>query len=94
MTRGVLIFTIAVLGGSPALAAPSCIGSGGTFPIGADDVPSETLQIEQDLANLRTRGIEALTAERTSLECIRITRREDGVLVTEYYDPSSFKQVE
>ena len=94
MTRAVLVLLLVGLGATPAAAVPSCLGSGGTYPIGENDLPSETLQVEQDIENLRTRGIRALTAVRTGFECIEITRRVEGRVVTEYYDPSSFKRVE
>jgi hypothetical protein len=46
------------------------------------------------LLQARSRGINADTAERTWLDCVKITRRENGRWVTEYYDPRTWRLVE
>ena len=88
-----LALVILAAGIAPALANPNCLGRGGTLALDDHGRPSESVQAEIDLRHLRSRGIRASTAERTWLECIKITRLQDGRWSTEYYDPSSFQQI-
>lgn len=92
---GFIAAALLCAGVSPALADPSCLGSdnrgfsvSGRFAIGKI---SEADQAQFDIMEARRHGIDAATAERTWLECIKITRREDGRWVTEYYDPRTWE---
>jgi hypothetical protein len=49
---------------------------------------------QRRLLRARSHGIDAETAERTHLDCIKITRRDNGRWVTEYYDTHSWELVE
>jgi hypothetical protein len=55
---------------------------------------SEQDDLDFLLLQARSHGIDADTAERTHLDCIKITRRDNGRWVTEYYDPRSWELVE
>jgi hypothetical protein len=82
---------------SPALAYPNCLNSSGArlhveFGFGTGDL-SEADRNEFDLMNARSHGIDARTAERTNLDCVLITRIENGRWVMEYYDPRSWELV-
>jgi hypothetical protein len=80
---------------SPALAYPNCLNSSNgarlhvEFGIGTGNF-TEQDQMDFDLMQARAHGIDAETAERTHLDCVKITRIEDGRWVTEYYDPRSW----
>lgn len=93
-----LVLAIAVLvaaATSPALAYPNCLSGGGfSVSIGAGfGELSEADAARFDLMRLRRRGIDAQTAERTWLDCLKVTRIENGSWVTEYYDPRTYEQV-
>jgi hypothetical protein len=88
------------LGTAPALAYPSCLAGGGPglrIEFGASFGTgkfSEQDDMDFLLLQARSRGINADTAERTWLDCVKITRRENGRWVTEYYDPRTWRLVE
>lgn len=84
--------TLAAAG--PALAYPNCLTGGGvSVEIGIGDF-SEQDRMEFDLLQARRHGIDAETAERTWLDCVKITRIEDGRWITEYYDPRTWELVQ
>jgi hypothetical protein len=97
MIRSFALAVLLAAAASPALAYPSCLNSGGAglhveFGIGTGDF-SEQDQMDFDLMNARSHGIDAETAERTHLGCVKITRIENGRWVTEYYDPRDWELV-
>jgi hypothetical protein len=102
MIRAAALALILAAGATPALADPNCLGGGGGggirlhlglgFEAGNDDF-TEQDQMDFDVLTLRSYGIDAETAERTWLGCIKVTRREGGRWVTEYYDPDTMSQV-
>ena len=96
MIRLAAIASMLVLTTAPALADPNCLMSGGpglrvSIGIGTGTF-SERERAEFDVMRLRRHGIDADTAERTWLGCIKVTRREAGRWVTEYYDPQTLEQ--
>jgi hypothetical protein len=88
------------LGTAPVLAYPNCLTGGGPglrIEFGASFGTgkfSEQDDMDLLLLQARSRGIDADTAERTHLNCVKITRRENGRWLTEYYDPRSWQLVE
>lgn len=82
----------------PAIADPNCLGGGAPgvhislgFQVGADFTEAE--QAEFDKMRLRQQGIDADTAERTWLGCLKVTSRDsNGNWVTEYYDPQTYER--
>jgi microcystin degradation protein MlrC len=97
--RAVLAIAIATLAATPALADPNCLNRGGgmklNLTLGAQvgEDYTETEQSTFDVMSLRRHGIDADTAERTWLGCIKVTRFEGGAWVTEYYDPNTYDLV-
>lgn len=89
---------ILAAGASPALADPNCLGGGNSgvhVSLGASVGGGYTAQEQAvfDQMEARRHGINADSAERTWLGCIKITRRDElGRWVTEYYDPDNFEQ--
>lgn len=72
-------------GGSPGLHVSLGVNFGGEF--------TEADQMEFDRIRARQHGIDAETAERTWLGCLKVTSRDaDGNWVTEYYDPDTFEK--
>jgi hypothetical protein len=97
MIRTALAAALLVLGAGPALAYPNCLMSGGPglhveFGIGTGNF-TEQDRMDFDLMEARRHGIDAETAERTHLDCVKITRIEGGRWVTEYYDPKTWDLV-
>ena len=83
---------------TPALADPNCLGSGGgaSFHVSGGvrigDF-SEADQMEFDKLRLRSAGIDADSAERTWLGCLKVTSRDgNGNWTTDYYDPDTFER--
>ena len=81
-----------------AQATPICLMSGGPglrieFGVSVGSPFTEAEQNEFLVMEARRRGIDAETAERTSLECIKVTRLVQGSWVTEYYDPYTWELV-
>lgn len=63
---------------------------GAEFTIGGKF--SEADQMEFDKMRLRQKGIDADTAERTWLGCLKVTSRDSsGNWQTDYYDPDTFE---
>ncbi len=96
MKRAIVAAAVLAALATPALADPNCLSSGGTsfrvqtgFSVG--DI-TEQDQMEFDLIRARRAGINAETAERTWLGCLKITRRGPNGWITEYYDPDSFER--
>jgi hypothetical protein len=83
---------------SPALADPNCLGGGEPgvdisfgFSIGGKYTEAEQAQF--DVMHLRQQGIDAETAERTWLGCLKVTSRDaNGHWTTDYYDPDTFER--
>jgi hypothetical protein len=81
---------------TPALADPNCLNDGAPglrvhVGINTGNI-TEQDQMDFDVLNARRHGIDADTAERTWLGCLKITRRAaGGGWVTEYYDPDTFR---
>jgi hypothetical protein len=98
MIRLALAALIFAAGAVPALAYPNCLTSGATFEfrfgIGDDDDWTETDEDKFLLARVRGAGIDADTAERSWLDCIKITRFVNGSWETEYLDPVTLDPVE
>ena len=100
MKKAIVVAVAAVLAGAatPALADPSCLGGSGSsfkvemgFSVGGKFTEKD--QMEFDLMRARRAGINADTAERTWLGCLKITRRgADGEWLAEYYDPGTFER--
>jgi hypothetical protein len=97
MIRIALAFLAIAFAAGPALADPNCLQSGSGFRVeigvGAGNF-SERDQMDFLVMQARRHGINADTAEKTWLECIKITRREAGRWVTEYYDPYTWDLVQ
>ena len=98
MFRPALILMIVAALTGPALASPNCLQSGGgglrvEFGFSTGNL-SEQDKMDFLVLEARRRGINADTAEKTWLECIKVTRREAGSWVTEYYDPYTWDLVE
>jgi hypothetical protein len=83
---------------TPALADPNCLGSGGGVSLHVSGGVrignfSEADQMEFDRMRLRAAGIDAETAERTWLGCLKVTSRDaSGSWQTDYYDPDTFER--
>ena len=94
-----LIVAVAIVAGlaTPALADPNCLTGDGSglrvqFGINTGNI-SEQDQMDFDVIRARRHGINADTAERTWLGCLKITRRAaGGGWITEYYDPDTFER--
>ena len=97
MIRVTAFALVLALGAGPALAYPNCTMTGGPglrveIGIGFGKF-TEAEQNEFYLMQARRHGIDADTAEKTWLDCVKITRFEGGRWVTEYYDPKSWDLV-
>jgi hypothetical protein len=96
MIRLPLALLVVLLSAAPALAYPNCLASGGylefRFSVGEEWTEDDENEYLLDLVH--DHGIYADTAERSWLDCIKITRLERGGWVTEYLDPYTFEVVE
>jgi hypothetical protein len=98
MRRAILIALALASSTATALASPNCLQSGGRglrieFGIGTGNF-SEQDKMDFLVREARRRGIDAQTAERTWLNCIKVTRMAGGRWVTEYYDPYTWDLVD
>jgi microcystin degradation protein MlrC len=99
MIRPALVALVLAAFTTPAMADPNCLNRGGGMKldltlgaqVGGDYTEQE--QSTFDVMTLRRHGIDADTAERTWLGCIKVTRFEGGSWVTEYYDPDTYDLV-
>ena len=98
MFRPVLLAAALAALATPALADPNCLTGGGSglsvsFGVSFGGRFTEADQMEFDRIRARRHGIDAETAERTWLGCLKVTRRDaGGNWVTEYYDPETFER--
>ena len=98
MFRPVVLAAVLALLATPALADPNCLTGGSPgldvslgFSFGGRITEAD--QMEFDRIRARRHGIDAETAERTWLGCLKVTRRDaSGNWVTEYYDPDTFEK--
>jgi hypothetical protein len=96
MNKAILV-GVALAGlATPALADPNCLtsdGGGLQVHLGfSTGNISEQDQMDFDVINARRHGINADTAERTWLGCIKVTRRGSSGWITEYYDPDTWEK--
>jgi hypothetical protein len=98
MIRAAALAAVIVLAvAAPAVAYPTCLGGSGGVKFKLDLKFGEVTTQDQaqfDIMVARRNGIDAETAERTWLGCVKTTRRVNGKWVTEYYDPDTWQQVE
>ncbi|HQZ12161.1 MAG TPA: hypothetical protein PK286_04680 [Devosia sp.] len=94
MKKAIVVAALLAATATPVLADPNCqTGGGGAnfrFEVGIGKF-TEKDQMEFDLIRARRAGINAETAERTWLGCLKITRRGPNGWITEYYDPDTFQ---
>jgi hypothetical protein len=98
MRRVVMPLLILATLSGPALADPNCLQSGGPglrieLGVGVGHF-SEQDRMDFLVLEARRRGIDAVTAEKTWLDCIKVTRRGGSGWVTEYYDPYTWDLVQ
>jgi hypothetical protein len=98
MKRAIVVAAVVlVAAATPALADPNCLASGGSASFRVETGINigkftEQEQMQFDVMRARRAGIDAETAERTGLGCLKITRRGANGWITEYYDPDTFER--
>ncbi|MHB1103370.1 MAG: hypothetical protein ACYC0C_11485 [Devosia sp.] len=98
MVRRILAAAVLAFVATPALADPNCLGGGSSglhfsYGVRIGDDFTEAEQMQFDKMRLRQQGIDADTAERTWLGCLKVTSRDaNGSWTTDYYDPDTFEQ--
>jgi hypothetical protein len=95
MRKAIVLAAVLAATVTPVLADPNChSGSGASFRVETGFRIGEFTEQEQmdlDVIRARRAGINAETAERTWLGCLKITRRGPNGWITEYYDPDTFE---
>lgn len=97
MNKAIVAGLVAAMMATPALADPNCLTGGEPglqvhLGFSTGNI-TEQDQMDFDVINARRHGINADTAERTWLGCLKVTRRAPGGgWITEYYDPDTFER--